>query len=371
MATRTYWYDTSYLWFWLFNVGTNQASLIWTPHRYAVVIDCGASPEFAPFKEVITGVAGEAKTYKNPYDTGSFKPEAIAQLVVSHPHEDHITEFGTYFEVDEQGLIPFNPYYVTCPFNKGQGTLDEFDYSRCSPEALKGELLKTYRDIADHPQRQLPLRIIAPQENDPALDLELGLYFVKPGCLEEQDDFDYVNASSLVYFIKYGNNRLLIPGDITNRALEQIIEEEQGMEKRYSVFGQNRSKNHVWYRENADQPSLKECVARGLSVLIAPHHGSDSPTYFPDVIFGELNVKPRIVLASEEIKTDGKFGGISPRYSDKDLVKGHDIYVDGTKDIMRRLVSTRRGHIVVIMSPDEIRIKQTQDDIDYLLTLEV
>ncbi len=371
MGSKTYWYDTPYLWFWLFNVGTNQASMVWTPHRYVVIIDCGATDDFSPFEEIIPRLSDRCKTYGNPYDGKKYIPESIAQLIVSHPHEDHITEFARYFE-SEQGSIPLNPYYVTCPYNKRKGKADEFDYSKCSPEALRGDLLKSYRTVADGP-RETPLRIITPGEGDTdrVLDLDLGLYFMQPGHLEEENDFDYVNAASLVYYIRYGMNRLLIPGDITNNALKQILNDAEGSEKRYSVFGQNRNKNHIWYRQNADQPKLKRSLESGLSVLIAPHHGSDSDIYFPDVLFRELGVKPQIVLASEEVKTGGKAGGISPRYSDKNLVQGHDIYIDGKIDRERKLVSTINGHIAVIISSGEICIKQTHEDIEYLLTLEV
>lgn len=161
------------------------------------------------------------------------------------------------------------------------------------------------------------------------------------------DDLKYINATSIILFLRYGSNSILLPGDIPPEALEALLDEEQGSEKRYTKFDREFSAFSDWHATTEDQPSLKsELGSYGLSILVAPHHGLESgySSYLYECM---KNGKPRLVVISEKRHRTPQDGNVDSRYQSEDGATGLDVEINGTTE-RRFSVSTRNNHHILI-----------------------
>ena len=316
------WKDNFSTYIYIFNVGRGCSIFIRTPNNYGIIYDLGSSEEFSPLSFVREHFIPNLTKYKD----GNGKIHDIAQLVISHPHYDHISD------IDNLKNISVN--LVTCPHDK---SADEFfDFSTIE----KSDKIIKYRELFK--ERKLPLQTIQhTTRHTTPHPAEYGIYYVKPPKVKElhpSNDSKYVNGCSIILYFRYANNSILIPGDITPESLTHILDEGRETEKRYSIFSYS-SKFNEWHLENSDQPSLRSLLANyGLSVLVAPHHGLES--CFPEYLFSTIREKkPGINIISDKRHEGEHEGTIDERYRSPKYSKG----ING-----RFLFSTRHdSHIVI------------------------
>jgi len=153
----------------------------------------------------------------------------------------------------------------------------------------------------------------------------------------------------LVIFYRHGYHTILIPGDINPDTLKHLLEEDEGMEKRYTTFDRRQSVLHPkWHEACSDQPSLKALFGlHGLSILVAPHHGLESG-FSEDLYKSIKNEKPDLVVISEKRHLSDSDGNVDPFYQTSDGAKGQKVFIDG-KEEKGFSVSTRNGHHVLIL----------------------
>ena len=332
---------------WVFNVGRGLCIFIRTPLNQGIIYDFGHSEDFKPTDFLIEYIIPYLNEYKNC---------KIAQRIISHPHADHISNIGCLLNEkgEEETLLYANLH--TCPHHKTEGS--------AKPEALNWERIKNpegsennieiYKTL--YAERQLPLQTICYDSPRSVPNLEYGLYYVRPPVVEkiyppgnDKNDQEYANGTSLIIFYRHGYHTVLIPGDMNPETFKHLLDEGEGLEKRYTIFDRQQSTLHpTWHNVSSDQPSLKSLLgSHGLSILIAPHHGLKSG--FSEELYKSMKgEKPGLVVISEKRHLSEKDGKVHPIYSSPDGATGQKVFIEG-KEKKRYSVSTRNGHHILIL----------------------
>lgn len=327
---------------WIFAVGRGNAAFVRTGLNQGFIIDMGASDDFDPAEFI-------KKHFVSKLD--SYDKSAIAQAVLSHPHSDHITKCR-----ELAANRPLYPKFLTCPHDKlgaEQGSSDErLNWSRIKNPEGSAELLTAYKSL--YASRQLPLQTIEFNAKRAIPNLEYGVYYARPPICEtlhESDDNAYGNSTSIMFYLRHGDHSLLFPGDMTPEGMRHILDEEAGVEKRYTVFDSKAVSEHpTWHRESSNQPPLKGLLKiRGLTILVAPHHGLES-CYSEDLYSAMRGHKPDIVVISERRHLSDNDGSVDKRYQSAQGAAGLPVTVEGTRET-RTSLSTVGGHHILIVLP--------------------
>lgn len=343
MAARSPGWTTSFkTHIWVFNVGRGLSIFIRTPLNQGIIYDFGSSEEFSPSDFLQEHILPHLDKYKEC---------RVAQIFISHPHADHIASIGCLSNAQEEKSDIY-PNLLTCPHHKTDGSAkpEDLDWKRIKNPNGSETNIETYKKLYEH--RNLPLQTILYDSERSVPNLEYGLYYVRPPVVADifpENDQEYGNGVSLVVYYRHGYHTLLIPGDVNPDAIKHLLDEGEGMEKRYTVLDRRQSTNHPnWHQITGDQPSLKLLLGeRGLSILVAPHHGLESG-FSEDLYKAIKDGKPGLVVLSEKrhlSETDGK---VEPYYQCPDGAKGQKVLIEG-KGEDRYSVSTRNGHHILIL----------------------
>lgn len=319
----------------MFNVGRGLSMLVKTPHNYAMLYDLGSSEDLSPIADI----------YRKP---GFFSQmvgteRKIAQCIISHPHLDHISDL-----TDENAdYVNRQSMLVSCQNDKDVGQVDghKIDFSRIkNPGGDKK--VDNYKSL--YCERNLPLVTFNPDVD--GVDFQVGYYYLtheQADALFPKNDQEYANSLSIVLYMSYCGSTILIPGDITPDAFDLILNGK--CEKRFTDYKRKmkEDKRQKWAQETSDQPNLKTLLEKkGLTVLVAPHHGLESG--YPQSLFDLLgDNKPKIILISEKPQSENS-GSVDKKYQDGTCSKG--VGFDGKT---RYSLTTRNdGHIKVCFKSD-------------------
>ena len=181
-------------------------------------------------------------------------------------------------------------------------------------------------------------------------NLEYGIYYMDPetcDALHPNDDNKYGNALSMVFYFRHGSHTILFPGDMTPEGMAHILASGKRVQKRFSRFEKGFEQRHPeWHERTGNQPTLKELLGQGLTVLVAPHHGLES-CYSKDLFAAMRDGKPRLNVLSERRKAHDGDGTTDARYQTAAGAGGLSVDVEGNS-AMRRSVSTKNGHHILI-----------------------
>jgi hypothetical protein len=242
-----------------------------------------------------------------------------------------------------------HPWLLTCPNDKEEGDL-KVDFSRVEREDNK-ELIEKYRKAYEG--RNPPLQTMLPPSGAyPADNVEYGIYYLNPAHIDEvhpDDDHSYVNGLSIVLYLRHGNQSIVIPGDVTPEVFTEVINGGRNVQKRYTYFDKKPAgAGETLHKENGNQRNLKTLLSeRGLSILVAPHHGLES-CFCPDLFEVIKDHKPRLNVISEKRHLSDGDGKVAAQYQSADYALGLKVDNDGTSED-RYSVSTRNGqHILIV-----------------------
>jgi hypothetical protein len=319
---------------WIFNVGRGSAAFIRTPLNQGIIVDISCSAEFSTSDFILDNLYGKLDNYEG---------HKIAQVILTHPHHDHISDCGPLS--DNPKLYPT---LITCPNDKDPK--DAVDWRRIKNRDGNKSIAK-YKRLYE--ERRLPLQTIKHTAARTTFqDLEYGLYYVKPSTCAglHSDDNQYGNSLSIVTYFRYGAQSALFPGDITPLAMEKVLNQSEGVEKRFTAFSRKAQLEHpTWTEQTGDQPSLKNRLSTyGLSILVASHHGLES-CYSPELYAAIKGSKPDLVAISEAYAVGDGQGKIDARYQSKDGSKGLTLKLAGI-DVFRNSVTTKSNHILIRLS---------------------
>jgi hypothetical protein len=299
-----------------------------------MIIDMSCSSEFSTSDFILNNLHKLLDDYEG---------KRIAQAILTHPHHDHISDCGPLR--DNQKL---HPALITCPNDKDPKDSVKWDRIK-NRDGNKS--LSIYKKLYE--ARQLPLQSIKhTSKYTTKLDMEYGIYYVKPSTCEglHKDDNEYGNSLSIVTYLRYGSQSILFPGDITPLAMEKVLTQSEGVEKRFTAFRKTTQLDHPkWTTETFDQPSLKSRLGTyGLSVLVASHHGLES-CYSPELYAAIKGGKPDLVAISEMHSVSDGQGKIDARYQSREGSVGLTVKIGGT-DTFRNSVTTKSNHILIRFS---------------------
>jgi hypothetical protein len=319
---------------WIFSVGRGNAAFVRTGMNQGFIIDMGkgSDEDFDPAEFVEKNFAPKL----DPYDGCK-----IAQTVLSHPHKDHIIQCGRLRRSD------LAPNLITCPHDKDDR--EGLNWRRIKNPEGSEDLVSEYRDL--YAGRRLPLQTIQfTRRSAVPPDLEYGVFYLRPPICEtlHSDDNAYGNATSIMLYLRYGANSILFPGDMTPEAMAHVLRQAEGAEKRYTVFSSSWTAEHPrWHDTTTDQWSLQWLLRnRGLSILVAPHHGLES-CYSPELYAALKGGKPQLVVISEKRHTCENDGSIHQVYQSDAGASGLAVEVDGYMERDRKSISTRDGRHIL------------------------
>ena len=335
MADTKAWHETQFTYVWIFSTGRGLSVCIRFPQNIGILYDLGCSEDFSPTDFVLRHIAPKLT---------KFKDCSIAQVVMSHPHLDHIQEVDVLLR-DRNASDCIYPQLLTCPHDK-EGEDDEaVDFTRVNNPESAADTIEKYRK--SYESRSLPLQTITSESDHRFANVEYGIYYLRPAScdvLHENSDQDYTNALSLLLYLRHGYQSMLIPGDITPDAFRAVLSDEESVEKRYTWFDKAPEDTPAdSHAKTGDQPALADLLAdRGLSVLVAPHHGLESG-FCQDVFDHMAGGKPALNVISEKRHLSDTDGKVDSRCQSREYAQGVEVDVEGEKE-RRYSVSTMNGH---------------------------
>lgn len=300
---------------WVFHVGRGVAGAIRTPAGKWIAIDLGASEDFCPVEDFFL--------HRIPKKEGGKRK--IDQLIISHPHNDHMTALKRFHE-------NFHPNFLTVPNdNDPQDAKHKVDWDRIqNPDDdltnyLRDELL---------PGRQPPLK--ATSESTDRFFFEI--HHLMPDTCENDEDLstsNYPNNISILARVNYKGNVVLFAGDIMKDGMKKLIDS--------TPFGKR----------------LKDV---GVTFLVAPHHGLRS-SFSVDLFNAMKGGKPALNIISEKpTKTDSN-EIVDTRYGDEDYASGHKVLIGKAITQKRKLRTSVVGHIHIRLFEDGKRVVTTGDGV--------
>lgn len=315
----------------VFNVGGALCVLL-RIGDITIISDVGKSRDFNPITDFLVPLYENQNAPK-----GKSNKYLIDQLIISHPHEDHISalkDFDQFFDVK----------LLTCPNDKLSPYYpdDTLDLSQFDTSSENVKLLKRL-----YTPRQLPLQTIL---NDTSVDRQL-LYYLHPKKVAASEELTtenecYCNNVSLVSLFVINGHRVLLPGDIMKNGMRKLLQENSSLSSELS--------RHY------------------LSILIAPHHGlkSSFSTDLFDSIKGNKVKCLNIISEKENNPDDSRV--VDSRYSSKDYCMGDNNLESTNGELKCYRRKTSQGHICVDFMdgrrPEIQIIQDTNDLLDWFVS---
>lgn len=281
----------------VFNVGGALSTYVEFDNK-TLLVDVGKNRDFNPITDFLLPLYKERNIER-------ISKYHIDQLLISHPHKDHISAIEDFDEY-------FYPKLLTTPNdNDGMEQNELINWKKVGNED-DASIIKLREMLKE---RQPPLRVASDQNE--------FIYYLAPKEVEGNamlTSESYCNNISIVVFLIINGYRVFFPGDIQKEGMKNIID-----------------KNH----------SLKNKLKRGVDVLVAPHHGlrSSFSTYLFDNI--KDNKIRSINIISEKVNNPDEAREIDTRYSSADYCKGENNLKGGNGIDKCYQIKTSRGHIVI------------------------
>lgn len=316
----------------IFNVGGAFSTYLeYNGNNY--MIDLGKSSEFNPVVDFLIPLFRDNNYIKNRRKNWKYN---ISQLIISHPHYDHISSIIDFNHNIEAELL------TTPNNNSGIDARHVIDWSEFDNNDCIAELKKMLNG------RTPP--------NRPYDDTIEKLYFHPAKFVQFDDELkkeSYCNNISIAVSFDLNNHRLLILGDLQKVGIEKLIENDE---------------------------KLKYFLNDGVDILITPHHGLISS--FSNTLFENMkNGKTRCLnIISEKVNSEDN-RVIDNRYSLDEYCEGISNLKKGNEK--RKRYRTSNGHLLIdysnndhpfftiIRDKDEllyefIKLKDKQNDLSIL-----
>jgi beta-lactamase superfamily II metal-dependent hydrolase len=277
----------------VFNVG-GSLSVYTEFDNKNILVDIGKSDSFNPVLDFLFLL------FKKRDSTNNNGRYYIDQLIISHPHNDHISAI-------EDFNNNFYPELLTCPNdNNGMKNNEKINWDLVD-DNTNVDILKKMID-----GRTPPLR--------PANPTNEFIYYLPPQDVENDVSLkneSYCNNISIATYLRVNGAKIFLPGDLMKLGMEMIIKKNS---------------------------SLRNRLSEGVDVLIAPHHGLRSS--FSQYLFDHIkNKKTRCLnIVSEKVTSDDSNRQVDSRYSSTDYCSGENNF-SITSTVCQRKTSV--GHIFI------------------------
>lgn len=279
----------------IFDVGNASCSIISSPNKIGMMIDCGSS--FSKTNPVDTYERNKYWFNINPFVTSNGKSYELGLLHISHPDDDHVRNAKRV--IDE---IP--PYLV---------------HKRKYEEFPDGNSINAdYIKLVDKRYRGSDPEII-----DWGFDLNVNFQIPMKNLKSETTLANKIrNNSSIVRFIEYNSTKILYCGDMESEGWNWLIKNDS---------------------------RFVQIIEKGVDILISSHHGHKSG--YSSELFNIIG-KVKCIIHSKASEGNIEGTDVSSQYSDK----AHGIIYQNLNDkkmYFGKVLTTRSNGDVFIKVNDK------------------
>lgn len=267
----------------IFNVEHGFCAFVLSPNGYALMIDCGRTSTYSP-------VIDHILRYENDKIV-PFEGQKLAELVISHPHDDHVEDISNIIEHFAPRLLKRQDGFNWSDLKEPDGDYENLD------------MYAGWQAKYSHKATTFP-------EWGMELFTEVSLSIDEAKALGETD---YVNNTSIPVIIQCGGLKIVFPGDLMQTGWDALLKNDK----------------------------FKGMLA-GTTVFVASHHGHTSG--FSTAAF-DATGKPKINIVSAHHRDES----VDSRYSGAAFAEGIDFGGD-----TRRMFSTRSDGSMVISHDSSI-----------------
>lgn len=298
----------------IFNVGEAFSSYIEVDDK-KMIVDLGKSEYFCPINNFLLPLA-HRRGFSTMHDIRDSKTKHfINQLVISHPHDDHLYAIEDFHK-------SFCPELLTMPNDIG-GQEEKFKINWDLISNPSEDYVGFIRDNILVMRR--PGRPIASDQDssNPLVSCDeeyITLHFIPPkDCEDNLSNANYANNVSITLFLEINGHTTYLPGDLMNDGMQYLLE--------------------------TDETFKDKVTQSGIDFLIAPHHGLSSEDSFPDALFENLKNNKTFRLNIIPEKTRNK--SAENNRSDVDEKYYSSNYCEGNNNLEYKALMTNGGHVVI------------------------
>jgi len=179
----------------VFNVEHGACAFVRTPTNYPMLIDCGCTENFSPALYICDNELKTATTW-NGYQ--------LTQLIISHPHDDHIADIAVVKEKCPPGLLLRQKY----DWEDVKTAEDDYDN------------LDTYTNWQEK-YNSTPIAL-------PDYGMDIESFWLTPEQAKTIDETKYINNSSIVTLATVKGSKFeekfLFGGDMETAGWETLLE---------------------------------------------------------------------------------------------------------------------------------------------------
>lgn len=287
----------------IFDVGNAACSIISSPNRYGMMIDCGSCNDKDNPVDLYKNNTNKIKDWLDirPFVHSTGKKYPLGLLHITHPDDDHVRN-------SEKIAKELEPYLLTrnrCEEFLDNDTINQ-EYKRYFDEKYRGENPETINWGFDKNET------FSISMDDIKANKELS---------EKQR-----NNSSIIRFIQYSGIKVLYCGDMEKPGWEWLV---------------NHNKSFV------------QTVRGGIDILIAPHHGHKSG--FPFALFDIIG-SVKCVIHSKGSEGDKEDSDVSTQYSSKAIGVQYTNLTDNSMYKGQVLTTRSNGNIFIKIADGNLTV---------------
>lgn len=308
----------------IFNVWWAMASYceIWWKK---IIIDIWTKTNFSP---VLNFLIPYAKQNNWLFSVSAWQEKKyhIDQLIISHPHKDHLSDIKKLYE-------NFYPEFVTTP-NDNDWMWDEaLNWELVFWEKTPDEDVEFFREnlIKD---RKPPLKSVLK---------EMELYYIKSKDVKEKTPLaDYTNNSSLVWIINLNWTKIMLPWDMMSSWMDWMLE--------------NRIVNII--PDSKTETVFKNAIKK-IDILVAPHHWLESA--FNTNAMKSMKDNLKLIIIPEKPTTENDKRKVHQSYYNSDYWNWIDIlFYEDSNSKNQWTLKTSTGHVIIKWN-QVIKVKQDEN----------
>lgn len=275
----------------VFNVG-GALSIYTETDNKTIINDLGKSDSFNPVNEFLLPLYKKRMSSKKD---GKF---VVNQLIISHPHKDHISAIEDFNE-------HFAPELLTCPNDRpGQADSEKIKWDLLGID-LKDNSIKTLRQMLDN--RTIPLRTSI----NVGSNVEQHIFWIPPGIVEIKNELkseSYANNISILTIYRINGHTILMPGDLQKEGINHLLKNDY-----------HDTPGH----QSASSETLNNLLGKHrVCILVAPHHGLES-AFSIDLFRAMYSGKTHCLnIISEKPNNLNENRNVDSRYASQDFCKG-------------------------------------------------
>lgn len=283
----------------IFDVGNAACSIVASPNKYGLMIDCGSNSEKTNPVDLYSNNKEWLET--TPFITSKGTEYEIGLLHITHPDDDHVRNAK---RIKEE----LTPYLLR------KRKYEEF------PDSVS--INQDYIDYIDKKYRG-----DNPETINWGFDVN-EIYQIPMETLKSNELLSkkITNNSSILRYIEYNGTRILYTGDMETEGWDWMIENNK---------------------------SFVDNIKNGVDIIIAPHHGHKSG--FPKALF-DITGEVKLVIHSKGSEGNIEGTDVSSQYSENAEGINYKNLNDNAFYRGKVLTTRSNGHVYIAVNDNSFTI---------------